>query len=158
MDVVVDPYLSVHLRPHQREGVTFLYECVMGFRNLSGRGAILAWVFGSCQAIIISICWWGGDAFMYQDIEHVYRLFLFPAVMIWGLGKHYSVFLWSGMYLIVTGSRRIITDDLKRIDQFCCCRTLYKQGPYSGKPIIKRALIITPGSLVKASNIKYLGR
>lgn len=32
-------------------------------------------------------------------------------------------------------------------------RTLYKQGPYGGKPVIKRALIITPGSLVKASTV-----
>ena len=42
IDVVVDPYLSYHLRPHQREGVTFLYECVMGYRNFGGYGAILA--------------------------------------------------------------------------------------------------------------------
>lgn len=32
VDVVVDPHLNVHLRPHQREGVVFLYECVMGMR------------------------------------------------------------------------------------------------------------------------------
>ena len=44
IDVVVDPYLSIHLRPHQREGVNFLYECVMGFRNYGGFGAILAYV------------------------------------------------------------------------------------------------------------------
>ena len=44
IDVVVDPYLSIHLRPHQREGVNFLYECVMGFRNYGGLGAILAYV------------------------------------------------------------------------------------------------------------------
>lgn len=42
VDVVVDPYLSQHLRPHQREGVVFLYECVMGLRNFNGNGAILA--------------------------------------------------------------------------------------------------------------------
>ena len=42
VDVVVDPYLSIHLRPHQREGVKFLYECVMGYRNFAGQGAILA--------------------------------------------------------------------------------------------------------------------
>ncbi|XP_061175065.1 DNA repair and recombination protein RAD54B-like [Saccostrea echinata] len=85
VDVVVDPYLSVHLRPHQREGVTFLYECVMGFRNISGKGAILA-----------------------DDM---------------GLGKTLQCIslLW----------------------------TLYKQGPYGGKPTIRNALIITPGSLVK---------
>lgn len=42
IDVVVDPYISTHLRPHQREGVTFLYECVMGLRDYGGLGAILA--------------------------------------------------------------------------------------------------------------------
>lgn len=45
MDVVVDPHLAVHLRPHQREGVVFLYECVMGMRKYPGLGAILAYVY-----------------------------------------------------------------------------------------------------------------
>lgn len=44
VDVVVDPHLTTHLRPHQREGVVFLYECVTGMRDYSGRGAILAYV------------------------------------------------------------------------------------------------------------------
>ena len=47
MDVVVDPYIALCLRPHQREGVKFLYECVMGIRNEENTqaeftGAILA--------------------------------------------------------------------------------------------------------------------
>ncbi|KAL4895630.1 SNF2 family N-terminal domain-containing protein [Aspergillus ambiguus] len=42
VDVVVDPILARHLRPHQREGVKFLYECVMGMRGFNGEGAILA--------------------------------------------------------------------------------------------------------------------
>ncbi|KAL3447069.1 SNF2 family N-terminal domain-containing protein [Aspergillus insuetus] len=42
VDVVVDPLLGKHLRPHQREGVKFLYECVMGMRSFNGEGAILA--------------------------------------------------------------------------------------------------------------------
>ncbi|KAJ5780023.1 SNF2-related protein [Penicillium paradoxum] len=42
VDVVVDPILSKNLRPHQREGVQFLYECVMGMRSFNGEGAILA--------------------------------------------------------------------------------------------------------------------
>jgi DNA repair and recombination protein RAD54B len=42
VDVVVDPYLSKHLRPHQREGVAFLYECVMYMKQFDGCGAILA--------------------------------------------------------------------------------------------------------------------
>lgn len=42
IDVVVDPLLTKHLREHQREGVKFMYECVMGMRDFDGRGAILA--------------------------------------------------------------------------------------------------------------------
>ncbi|KAJ5274384.1 hypothetical protein N7505_002929 [Penicillium chrysogenum] len=42
VDVVVDPLLAKNLRPHQREGVKFLYECVMGMRSFNGEGAILA--------------------------------------------------------------------------------------------------------------------
>ncbi|OQE17600.1 hypothetical protein PENSTE_c020G06066 [Penicillium steckii] len=42
VDVVVDPLLSKNLRQHQREGVKFLYECVMGMRDFNGEGAILA--------------------------------------------------------------------------------------------------------------------
>ncbi|KAK7517449.1 DNA repair and recombination protein RAD26 [Phyllosticta citriasiana] len=42
VDVVVDPILSKHLRDHQREGVSFLYECVMGMGPYNGQGAILA--------------------------------------------------------------------------------------------------------------------
>ena len=33
VDVVVDPILSKFLRPHQREGVKFLYDCVMGLEH-----------------------------------------------------------------------------------------------------------------------------
>ena len=42
VDVVVDPLLSKHLRNHQREGVKFLYECVMDIKDFGGQGAILA--------------------------------------------------------------------------------------------------------------------
>ena len=84
VDVVVDPFLSQSLRPHQAEGVKFLYECVMGLRTPSQYGAIL------------------GDAM--------------------GLGKTLQciTLLW----------------------------TLLKQGPY-GKALVRRALIVCPGSLVK---------
>lgn len=35
VDVVVDPLLSKHLRPHQREGVKFMYDCVLGLARPS---------------------------------------------------------------------------------------------------------------------------
>ncbi|EGC33642.1 hypothetical protein DICPUDRAFT_36354 [Dictyostelium purpureum] len=41
--VIVDPHISQHLRPHQRRGVKFLYDCVTGTNNEEGyTGAILA--------------------------------------------------------------------------------------------------------------------
>ncbi|XP_042320390.1 DNA repair and recombination protein RAD54B [Sceloporus undulatus] len=58
VDVVVDPYLVNHLRPHQREGVTFLYECVMGMRVNSRFGAILADEMGLGKTLqCISLVW-----------------------------------------------------------------------------------------------------
>ncbi|XP_040287955.1 DNA repair and recombination protein RAD54B isoform X2 [Bufo bufo] len=85
VDVVVDPYVAVHLRPHQKEGILFLYECVMGMRVSGQFGAILA-----------------------DEM---------------GLGK--------------------------TLQCICLIWTLLRQGPYGGKPVFKRALIVTPGSLVK---------
>ncbi|XP_056378478.1 DNA repair and recombination protein RAD54B isoform X1 [Hyla sarda] len=85
VDVVLDPYVAVHLRPHQREGILFLYECVMGMRVSGQFGAILADEMGLGKTLqCISLIW-----------------------------------------------------------------TLLRQGPYGGKPILKKALIVTPGSLVK---------
>ncbi|XP_063155563.1 DNA repair and recombination protein RAD54B [Candoia aspera] len=85
VDVVVDPYITSHLRPHQREGIPFLYECVMGMRVSNRFGAILADEMGLGKTLqCISLIW-----------------------------------------------------------------TLLRQGPYGCKPVIKRALIVTPGSLVK---------
>ncbi|XP_023776533.1 DNA repair and recombination protein RAD54B isoform X3 [Cyanistes caeruleus] len=85
VDVVVDPYIASNLRPHQKEGIIFLYECVMGMR-VSGRfGAILADEMGLGKTLqCIGLVW-----------------------------------------------------------------TLLRQGPYGCKPVLKRALVVTPGSLVK---------
>lgn len=38
----VPPVLAKWLRPHQREGVQFIYECVMGLKDFNGAGCILA--------------------------------------------------------------------------------------------------------------------
>ena len=58
VDVVVDPILSKHLRGHQREGVKFLYECVMGMRNFDGQGAILADEMGLGKTLqTIALLW-----------------------------------------------------------------------------------------------------
>ncbi|GAA5872054.1 hypothetical protein JCM3774_006594 [Rhodotorula dairenensis] len=57
VDVVVDPIISAKLREHQRIGVAFLYECVMGMRS-SGQGCILADDMGLGKTIqSIALVW-----------------------------------------------------------------------------------------------------
>ncbi|KAF6218098.1 hypothetical protein HO133_006510 [Letharia lupina] len=58
VDVVVDPLLAKHLREHQREGVKFMYECVMGMRDFDGQGAILADEMGLGKSLsTIALLW-----------------------------------------------------------------------------------------------------
>ncbi|KAJ3326478.1 helicase, partial [Blyttiomyces sp. JEL0837] len=58
VDVVLDPVLSAHIRPHQIEGVKFLYECVMGMKNPAQHGAILADEMGLGKTLqAISLIW-----------------------------------------------------------------------------------------------------
>ena len=58
VDVVLDPLLCRHLRPHQREGVQFLYECVMGQRPFVGQGAVLADEMGLGKTLqTIALLW-----------------------------------------------------------------------------------------------------
>ena len=42
VSVVVDPFLSRSLRPHQRDGIQFLYDCVIGSDKQTNHGCILA--------------------------------------------------------------------------------------------------------------------
>ncbi|KAK5116477.1 hypothetical protein LTR62_008026 [Meristemomyces frigidus] len=58
VDVVVDPMLSRRLRPHQRAGVSFLYECVMGMKDYDGEGAVLADEMGLGKTLqTIALLW-----------------------------------------------------------------------------------------------------
>ncbi|TRM69761.1 SNF2 family N-terminal domain-containing protein [Schizophyllum amplum] len=56
--VVIDPVLRRRLRPHQIEGVKFLYECVMGLRKHEGQGCILADEMGLGKTLqTITLVW-----------------------------------------------------------------------------------------------------
>ncbi|KAK1315418.1 DNA repair and recombination protein RAD54 [Acorus calamus] len=82
--IVVDPLLVRYLRPHQREGVQFMFECVSGLLSADG-------IFGCILA---------------DDM---------------GLGK--------------------------TLQSIALLYTLLHQG-FDGKPMVRRALIVTPTSLV----------
>ncbi|XP_024526981.1 DNA repair and recombination protein RAD54-like [Selaginella moellendorffii] len=56
--VVVDPYIASKLRPHQREGVKFMYECVMGLRSRTFTGCLLADEMGLGKTVqVIALIW-----------------------------------------------------------------------------------------------------
>lgn len=56
--VVLDPLLARHMRPHQIEGVKFLYECTMGIRQSGQCGAILADSMGLGKTLTtIALLW-----------------------------------------------------------------------------------------------------
>ncbi|KAM5126507.1 DNA repair and recombination protein RAD54-like, partial [Mantella aurantiaca] len=56
--VVVDPLLSKVLRPHQREGVKFLWDCVTGRRIPGSHGAIMADEMGLGKTLqCIALMW-----------------------------------------------------------------------------------------------------
>jgi len=58
VDVVIDPWLARQLRAHQKEGVKFMYECIMGMRDFDGRGAILADEMGLGKTMqVIALLW-----------------------------------------------------------------------------------------------------
>lgn len=56
--VVVDPLLCKILRPHQREGVKFMYECVTGARIEGFSGCIMADEMGLGKTLqCITLMW-----------------------------------------------------------------------------------------------------
>lgn len=56
--VYFEETLSKKLRPHQLEGITFLYECIMGFKNINQMGAILADEMGLGKTLqCIALIW-----------------------------------------------------------------------------------------------------
>ena len=60
-NVEVPGILAKWLRPHQREGVSFMYECVMSLRGFDGAGCILADDMGlgkTLQSVALILTLW----------------------------------------------------------------------------------------------------
>lgn len=61
--VVCDPFVARHLRPHQRDGVKFMFECVMGLHssvhtNKAHTGCLLAHEMGLGKTLqVIALVW-----------------------------------------------------------------------------------------------------
>ncbi|KAF7581024.1 SNF2 N-terminal domain family protein [Clavispora lusitaniae] len=57
-DVSVDPLLTKHLKPHQRDGVSFVYSCLLGMHQPNYFGALLADEMGLGKTLMtITVIW-----------------------------------------------------------------------------------------------------
>eukprot|EP01105_Mastigella_eilhardi_P014289 TRINITY_DN3260_c0_g2_i5.p2 TRINITY_DN3260_c0_g2~~TRINITY_DN3260_c0_g2_i5.p2 ORF type:complete len:676 (-),score=170.16 TRINITY_DN3260_c0_g2_i5:3573-5600(-) len=56
--VVLDPYIATKMRPHQHEGVKFMYRCIMGLQGSDIQGCILADEMGLGKTLqAIALIW-----------------------------------------------------------------------------------------------------
>jgi SNF2 family DNA or RNA helicase len=71
--VVVAGFLARRLRPHQREGVRFLFECVTGMRS-DHRGALLADEMGLGKTVQCIALFWLVYAPTFTDVELLVKM------------------------------------------------------------------------------------
>ena len=115
VDVVVDPILSKHLRPHQRDGVKFLYECVMGLRQDDQFGAVLADEMGLGKTLqTITVLWTLLKQNMVHDSPPVVKkaLVVCPVTLIKNWRKEFRKWLGLDRLGVLTfdDSKRRLTD------------------------------------------------
>ncbi|KAG5451677.1 DNA repair and recombination protein rad54b [Clonorchis sinensis] len=118
MDVALDPRFTSRLRPHQKEGLVFLYQCIMGFSSKSLPSNPLSSVLSDTH----------------EPVEN---------------GPIYGCILADEMGLG------------KTVQTIALLWLLLKQGPYGGRPVVRRCLIVTPSTLIQnwaKEFSKWLGR
>ncbi|KAG0211347.1 helicase [Mortierella sp. GBA30] len=114
-DVVIDPILGQHLRPHQKEGVRFLYECVMQMKDINGQGAILADEMGLGKTLqTITLLWTLLKQSPYYGEESVVvkkALVVCPASLIMNWQKEFKKWLGTErLRVFAVDSKSTITD------------------------------------------------
>jgi DNA repair and recombination protein RAD54B len=113
VDVVVDPILSAKLRPHQIEGVKFLYECVMGMREYNGKGALLADEMGLGKTLTaITVIWTllKQTPFLGERPIISRALIVCPATLIGNWKKEFQKWLGTQIGVFVADSSSRIKD------------------------------------------------
>ncbi|CCE81950.1 Piso0_002634 [Millerozyma farinosa CBS 7064] len=123
VDVVVDPILSKHLRPHQRDAVCFLYDCVMGFKKFGGNGALLADEMGLGKTLTtIAVIWTLLKQNPYLEVDSpVCRKVLItcPVSLIQNWSKEFKK--WLGLNrigILALNSKQNAADDKVQISSF----------------------------------------
>ncbi|KRZ49776.1 Transmembrane channel-like protein 2 [Trichinella nativa] len=106
-EVPVDSSLAKNLRPHQREGILFLYKCIIGYHSTNRHGAIL----GKKKLFYFS--------HLIQRIAFFFQTSIADEM---GLGKS--------------------------LQCIALVSTLMKRGPFDGRALLRRILLLAPCSLL----------
>ncbi|KRY09809.1 DNA repair and recombination protein RAD54B [Trichinella patagoniensis] len=106
-EVPVDSSLAKNLRPHQREGILFLYKCIIGYHSTNRHGAIL----GKKKLFYFS-----------HLIQRIAFFFQTSVADEMGLGKS--------------------------LQCIALVSTLMKRGPFDGRALLRRILLLAPCSLL----------
>ncbi|KAI9785395.1 MAG: helicase [Candelina submexicana] len=115
VDVVIDPLLNRHLREHQREGLKFMYECVMGMRSFDGQGVLLADEMGLGKTLqTIALLWTLLKQNPIYDAPPVIKkaLIVCPVTLINNWRKEFRKWLGNeriGVF-VADGTKRRLTD------------------------------------------------
>ncbi|CUM67035.1 uncharacterized protein PRCAT00004723001 [Priceomyces carsonii] len=144
VDVVVDPHLSSRLRDHQKSGVEFLYECVMGFRNFDGNGALLADEMGLGKSLMtITLIWTLFKQSPYiEDKGAIAKKFLIccPVTLIENWKKEFKKWLGINKISVLTlNSKQLSAGDKRDIINF-------------GKLKVHQVLVMSYEKLVNCSD------
>nr|XP_045620882.1 DNA repair and recombination protein RAD54B-like isoform X1 [Procambarus clarkii] len=145
VDVVIDPHISRQLRPHQHEGVIFLYECVMGFRLVGSFGAILADEMGLGKTLqCIALVWTLLKQGPYGRCPVVKRvLIVTPSSLTNNWGKEFMK--WVGRERV----KVYIVDQSNKVEQF-------SKQQHSGIMIISYEMFMRSVDLIETLNFDLL--
>jgi SNF2-related domain len=136
--VDVDPMLTRWLRPHQREGTQFMFDCVCGLRSSVGQGA--------------SSCYIPYD-FQSSPLLFACTDFLVASASAQYEGRSNEAHEWHQTFCLACLTGCILADDMglgKTLQGIALLWTLLTAGHplLGGNPIAKRIIIVCPTSLV----------
>ncbi|GMM34231.1 DNA-dependent ATPase [Saccharomycopsis crataegensis] len=122
IDVIVDPLLCNHLRPHQKQGVKFLYNCVMGITGSDISGALLADEMGLGKTLMtITLIWTllRQSPYLSQSVIAKKVLVVVPVTLIGNWKKEFKKWLNVNRIAVLTlGSSKNNNNEMMSLRMF----------------------------------------
>ena len=147
--------LASKLRPHQREGVQFLFDCTMGMKGFEGEGCILADDMGLGKIVKLEIQM--SIFTSYTSNNHKWCcISLGPAGVVVEIYSTFFSFYFFFSFMRLRCFKNLSNFDLflfsyslgKTLMSITIMWTLLNQGKIKGQPAVKKVVVACPTSLV----------